>query len=462
VDGAKIEGAGEECEDLPLLLTILDLSMWTHVFEYANSDKPEEREKALLRIKSFHAVLRDLLAQDFMEIDKAKANSVMAEEAIRKANFGGKAMAAPCGLSISMHKFLKNLNVRRAPLTTVEEFQDALTCSQQEAETAMLVATSRQPAVPYTTRRAVEDLVEPKDNNVWAIGNINLLAPIPPSTWRIWANLKQTEIKESREHAICGTWFIKNGTPLLHGFPLYLFDHTKCDMQTLKLHVKVCCPTRTDRHDKHPQEMWNIHRSYFRCTCSLQAIRTCNGDIIWFDHAVWYIINHLDKFFPQSHYPTLMSRFMAFMIWIAGSARLAVQCQLAFNQTREWFCEGVLQYAAHPHDDVVILPGYPEVGPCLIERHIKSSCFTIANPRHPSQGPLSKKQKINLNTPPNAAPSNGYGSYGRQKSSSRYGRGKFGGGQYGNNSGGGRDASGRGFRGNQYRNQQSPYPYRNQ
>ena len=77
-----------------------------------------------------------------MEIDKAKANIMIAKEAILKANFGRKVMVALCGLSMFMHKFLKNLNVSRAPLTAVGDFQDALTCSQQEEETATRFAAS--------------------------------------------------------------------------------------------------------------------------------------------------------------------------------------------------------------------------------------------------------------------------------------------------------------------------------
>ena len=190
-----------------------------------------------------------------MKIDKTKANTVIAKGAIQKVNFGKKVTVAPCGMSMSIYKFFKNLNVSRAPLTAVDDFQDTLTCSQQEEEIATRVVIGHQLAIPYTMQRAVKDLVEPKDNKIRAIGNINLLAPILPSTWRIWADLRQTEIDESWKHTICGTQFIKNRTLLLHGFPLYQHDHTKCDIQTFKLHIKVCCPTRIDRQDKHPQEM---------------------------------------------------------------------------------------------------------------------------------------------------------------------------------------------------------------
>ena len=259
-------------------------------------------------------------------------------------------------------------------------------------------------------------------------------------------DLKQSEVDECREHALSGTQFIKAATTFVHGFPLSMYDHTKCDVQFLKLHVKLCCPTGADRRDKHPQEMWNIHRRYLRCTCSSQAVRTCNGNVIWWDHAVWYIINHLDKFFPQSHYPTLMSKYIAFVIWVSGPGRLAVQCQLAFNHTRNWMYEAVMQYATNPQDDSILLPGYPEAGPRLIEKHVKPASFTIANPRHPSQGPPTKKQKINLNTPSGSAQnSSAQKQNSRQKASGGYGRGNSRGGRYGGtNHLGGRYSGGRG------------------
>jgi hypothetical protein len=430
-----IEAAGEESENLPLFLTMLDLAMWTRVFEYANSDKPEERDKAMARLKGFQAILRDLLAQDFEEMEKARRETLIAEGAIRKANFRANPKYT-LGLNLTTHKFLKNLQVTDINKHAIEDFQDAITLTQEENEQATLVASGQHLAVPFTPMRVVEDLAEPKDNRIWAVGNINLQAPIQPSTWRIWCDLKQSEIDECREHALSGTQFVKAATTFVHSFPLYMYDHTKCDVQSLKLHVKLCYPTGADRRDKHPQEMWNIHRPYLRCACSSQAVRTCSSNVIWWDHAVWYIINHLDKFFPQSHYPTLMSKYIAFVIWVSGPGRLAVQCQLAFNHTRNWMGEAVMQYAANPQDDMVLLLGYPEAGPRMIEKHVKPASFMIANPRHPSQGPPSKKQRINLNTPPSigtntAQTSSAQKQNSRQKTSGGYGRGKSGGGRYG-------------------------------
>ena len=104
----------------------------------------------------------------------------------------------------------------------------------------------------------------------------------------------------------------------------------------------------------------------------------------------------------------------------------------------------VLQYAKNLADDCIILPGLLEAGPRLIEHHIKSKAFFIANPKLPSQGPPSKKQQINLNsTPPSVGNSTKQGA--NYSSSSNYGRGgrKFGGHYGGRNQGGRGSASAR-------------------
>lgn len=46
------------------------------------------------------------------------------------------------------------------------------------------------------------DQVAQKDHRVWTLRNINLLAPIPAATWRIWAGLNEPEHANCEEHAL--------------------------------------------------------------------------------------------------------------------------------------------------------------------------------------------------------------------------------------------------------------------
>ena len=207
------------------------------------------------------------------------------------------------GLGLTSHSFLVNLNIDSLNKAALEDYEDSITNSQFEAEESTLIPSGKRTVIPFKPARAVEDEVAQKDHMCWKLGNFNLAAPIARSTWRIWADLKPAEIDESCEQALWGKNFISSGTAFAHAFPISAFDYRKCHVPQVKLHVKQPCPTGADRRQSHSKEMWNIFRPYMQCTCSSLAVRACNGAMVWYDHAVWYVLNHLDKFFPHSEHP---------------------------------------------------------------------------------------------------------------------------------------------------------------
>jgi hypothetical protein len=52
--------------------------------------------------------------------------------------------------------------------------------------------------------------------------------------------------------------------------------------------------------------------------------------MIWFDHAVWFILNNLPRFF-DARYPSLAAKFGAFITWISAAGLLAIKSQITFN-----------------------------------------------------------------------------------------------------------------------------------
>ena len=311
----------------------MDLSLWTRVFEFVNSCILIERQKALYRLHGFYEVLDKLVAQDFEELKQAETDIRAVEEVLQIASPKANPEVEK-GLGLASHSFPINLTIGSLNKASLEDFEDALTNSQFEIEQSTLVPSGKHTVVPFKPSRAVEDEVAQKDYRWWKIGNLNLFAPLSQSTWRIWADLKPTEIEECREQVLWGKFFISSGNNFSHNYPLSAIDYRKCDVPHVKLHVKQPCPTGNDRRPTHSKEMWNIHRPYLCCTCSSLAVRACNGSMVWWDHAVWYILNHLEKFFPHAEHPSLMAKFVAFVIWVSCPSRLATQCQLTFNQTR--------------------------------------------------------------------------------------------------------------------------------
>lgn len=421
-DLAAINSAGEEGEPL-LLLTVLDLSQWSRIFEVANTDLPN----ALGRLKELHASMQQILIRDEMELAEAKRNTTVVEVAIRHANNQAEDSGSSSQLKMPEsgtfnHPFLANLVIDDAHKAALEDLQDAIMTTQIEREQETLVASGRHLAVPFVPARTIEDQMPAKDHRVWATGNVNSLAPILTSTWRIWGGLNKADLDEYKDAALHGRKLISNGENLVNAFALYGFDHSKCTVTNVKLHIKLEVPTAKDRRVKHPQEMWNVHRPYLRCACHPKSNNGCSGSFIWWDHGVWYMINHLEKIFPDDNFPTLKAKFIAFLIWIQGAGRTAVRCQLAFAQARSWMCTGAIQFAANPSGKILAeLPDMP--GPRQIERMLKPASFSVANPGTPSSAPPSKRQKLNLNTPPSSNRQMAGGGYNRGRGAYSRGRG---------------------------------------
>ena len=132
-DSAALEAVGDESESVVLLLTILDLSLWTRVFEFANSRVLTDRQKALDRLREFHEILPKLVLRDFEELEQAEENTKTVEAVLQIAN--------PCsnpdaekGIGLISHSFLMDLNIDSLNKAALEDFEDAITNSQVETE----------------------------------------------------------------------------------------------------------------------------------------------------------------------------------------------------------------------------------------------------------------------------------------------------------------------------------------
>jgi hypothetical protein len=77
-----------------------------------------------------------------------------------------------------------------------------------------------------------------------------------------------------------GNQVFKSAVFLDNAFQLYFYDHSKCAVEDVKVHVKFEILTANDRKHTHVHEMWNGHRPYMRCTCHADAMVGCHGSVI--------------------------------------------------------------------------------------------------------------------------------------------------------------------------------------
>jgi hypothetical protein len=243
--------------------------------------------------------------------------------------------------------------------------------------------------------------------------------------WRTWANLSLDEIERLKTNVIQNIGILKDAHDIPSSFSLALFDHKKCPTTELKIHTKQDLQTGVGvRGIKYSSALWNIQRPYLRCVCPKDARTGCKGDIMWFDHAIWYMINHLSTFFPDTDFPTLTSKFVAFFIWLSNAARIAVQHQVSFTYARELIAEAALEFTTDPK--ARLLTRHPD-GPGL-ERLIKPATFTATNPgTSPGFAGKRARSTININASPDqplASPP-GYSQTTGYRGSIRHGHGGY-------------------------------------
>lgn len=135
------------------------------------------------------------------------------------------------------------------------------------------------------------------------------------------------------------------------------------------------------------------------------------------------MINHLEQFFSDEVYPLLITKFAAFVVWILSTGRIATLSHMAFLHSRDWMVKAAVLFAASPNASmstkVPDLPSYRKV-----ERLLKASSFTIANPIAPSLAPPGKCAKINCNVRPHEQLQQYARSQGRGRGYQNRGRGR--------------------------------------
>ncbi|KAL3687338.1 hypothetical protein R1sor_013647 [Riccia sorocarpa] len=179
--------------------------------------------------------------------------------------------------------------------------------------------------IPTDTPRTIKYRVSDRHSMMWKTSNINSLAPLSICVWAKLANLTKEELSACETNAINGVIrtkiYLLKDTIKMTSFR----DKYRCS-DVASVRIKMDMPKDSSRPGKHKSALWNWHRPYLRCNCKSEfnSKKSCKGEIIWFDHAIWYILNNLADFFPKEN---AKAQFMAFLIFLGSDARDAVLAQ---------------------------------------------------------------------------------------------------------------------------------------
>jgi hypothetical protein len=172
-----------------------------------------------------------------------------------------------------------------------------------------------------------------------------------------------------------------------------MFDHHKCTttkVQVLAKQDMLICPPR---HPKYSATFWNCQRPYMRCTCEQDAKSGCKGTMLWFDQAMWFLVNNLERFFDSAYGNSLAAKFGAFITWLNGAARLVVRAQITFMVTRRMMQEAALEATVNPTGKL-LASYYEALGARQVERLIRNAQFSLDTAPSPSPT-TNKRRKFN-------------------------------------------------------------------
>lgn len=116
---------------------------------------------------------------------------------------------------------------------------------------------------------------------------------------------------------------------------------------------------------------------------------------MWFDHAVWYMLNNLDRFF-DARYPSLAAKYGAFITWLSAACSVAIRAQVAFITFRQLMQTAALELAANPTEKLLSKYG-DACGARQIEKLFKPASFSLESTPSPSPAGYSKQRCLNIN-----------------------------------------------------------------
>ncbi|CAM6101336.1 unnamed protein product [Calypogeia fissa] len=188
------------------------------------------------------------------------------------------------------------------------------------------------PFVPSLPSRHAEWEVSKMEACMWRIPNISTLAPISREMWQAWGTISDAEVDVCCQNALKGVTLFETNPPYLTKWPIKIFGPPKykCNYAA-GAKVRGNLVTTCNQIEDHKGKLWGWHRPYFCCSCYNgynNGVQTgCYGQLIWLDHAVWYMLNHLDVFFSAS---AIQGRFVMLMGFLSGEARKMVLDHLRF------------------------------------------------------------------------------------------------------------------------------------
>lgn len=253
---------------------------------------------------------------------------------------------------------------------------DQISSSQQT--NIQIFANDGERFIPTNSPRTIELVVSSIDYIIWKVPNLNQLIPISTEMWIYWVSLIDADIEQCRLRAIASMVVSKQHIlSFTQAMKTFKGKYTCSDQGHIQL--KIDMVTNKTHGYRHKNILWNWHRPFFHYDYNNSNEDGCCGEIIWFNHAFWFIVNHLENFFKTY---MLQSQFMSFIVFLSSTARSVVLDMVSFLFTRQFMKDACLELTNNP-TTIVLAEHGNDRGIRMIEALVKLPSFYENNPNVP-------------------------------------------------------------------------------
>ena len=199
----------------------------------------------------------------------------------------------------------------------------------------------------FIPNRLLELMVAEPLHKIWAYGNMALPAPIPMSLLLLLVNEKDKDalqdalLSVAAENSSIFTHHVTMGCP----FGMNAFDSHRCSSpHGIITTSKNVGNIRGKRDSAYLSNVFNFHRPYLKCACEKHGKKDAcrSNNIIWLDHALWFILHNIDDVFAGD---TLKQKMLLFFKWIQGEAQEALKGQIIFTHYRKLLKQAITHIA---------------------------------------------------------------------------------------------------------------------
>ena len=315
-------------KNLPSILLTASCNDWILLLQFIHSD-PNECMNRLQALLGAVQAMENLDHQDMIEYNK---NLPIMFNKLEEAIAGSSMILAhPSPPPVSANPLISAAFLSDEDKAKLCGFSSCVIKKNSKFANSPSARTDPALVVPLLPRRQLELDVALCNHILWVPTYLNYPAPFSIEALSLLFNSDPLNTASCFQDALkCHDYLPTNVDFNLKFFSLNSIDPSKCSNPEVFFRTKAPNP-QDSGNDKYLRNAWNAFRPYIKCRCYYLGNRSCKAGIMWVDQLIWFMVHHLEFFFPMSSMPASLIACITWLSGLPSEVIDAILCYYSFH-----------------------------------------------------------------------------------------------------------------------------------